>query len=391
MTSDEVPLRAARMARGWSQARAADELALLARERGLAVAAPASLKTQLSRWENQHVVPEEQYRALLREMYGRTDDELGLAPSAGYSEIDDAAALRAELAAAAALDEPAITLLRSQLRTAQALDDRLGAVAVAGSAHAQLSHLERALAHAVHRSAQPALAGLVAEAAMLAGRIELDLGRPAAAWRHHETARKAGLVAQAGALVAYAMVEQAGVLIDVGNCDPAVDLIEQAASRIGNDAPPSVRAWMAAREGDALAAAGAEGRARRAYQEAERLIAAPRARIDMAFTDLMIDFDHGALHRHRGHSLRVLRDDESAIADLEQALHGDGGSVREIAGVHVDLAYAFEGAGQRAAASKHARTARELAIRIGSTRLTAQLDEATRLPDQPVRARTTRS
>src|SRR5260370_37047911 len=61
-------LQAARRARGWSQARAAWELTRFAESRGMKVASSASLKTQLSRWENGHVTPS-YYRELLCDFY----------------------------------------------------------------------------------------------------------------------------------------------------------------------------------------------------------------------------------------------------------------------------------------------------------------------------------
>lgn len=49
----------------------------LAAQGRIEVASPASLKTQLSRWEN-GTVPEEPYRTLLTELYGRDLAELGI-------------------------------------------------------------------------------------------------------------------------------------------------------------------------------------------------------------------------------------------------------------------------------------------------------------------------
>lgn len=67
-----TPLKAARQARGWTQERLLSEL------RALGVSLPAaSLKTQLSRWENGHRTPDTYYRGLFRRVYGLTDDELG--------------------------------------------------------------------------------------------------------------------------------------------------------------------------------------------------------------------------------------------------------------------------------------------------------------------------
>ena len=71
-----TPLQAARHARGWSQARMVSELMRLARWKKIDVASAASLKTQLSRWENGHVTPE-YYQPLLCEVLKATPGELG--------------------------------------------------------------------------------------------------------------------------------------------------------------------------------------------------------------------------------------------------------------------------------------------------------------------------
>ena len=71
-----TPLQAARRARGWSQARMVWELMRLAERKKIGVASAASLKTQLSRWENGHVTPD-YYQALLCELLGATPGELG--------------------------------------------------------------------------------------------------------------------------------------------------------------------------------------------------------------------------------------------------------------------------------------------------------------------------
>jgi transcriptional regulator with XRE-family HTH domain len=71
-----TPLQAARHAEGWSQARAVWELMRLAKRKGTKVASAASLKTQLSRWENGHVTPD-YYQALLCELFRSAPGELG--------------------------------------------------------------------------------------------------------------------------------------------------------------------------------------------------------------------------------------------------------------------------------------------------------------------------
>jgi transcriptional regulator with XRE-family HTH domain len=70
-------LRAARDTHGWSQGRLVHELTRRATARRLRVPTPESLKTEVSRWENDHKTPDETYRQLFREICGLTDDELG--------------------------------------------------------------------------------------------------------------------------------------------------------------------------------------------------------------------------------------------------------------------------------------------------------------------------
>ena len=48
----------------------------------LRLPASASLKTQVSRWENGHCTPDEFYRQLFRAVFGQSDVELGLVDGA---------------------------------------------------------------------------------------------------------------------------------------------------------------------------------------------------------------------------------------------------------------------------------------------------------------------
>jgi tetratricopeptide (TPR) repeat protein len=382
MTQSGAPLRAARVAREWSQAKAVQEIASLARERGIAVAAPVSLKTQLSRWENQHALPEGHYRALLCELYDATEADLGLVDPTDREPLGaDADLLRAELAASAALDESSLELLRGQLETTRKLDHRHGANAAEESVRAQLSYLERSLLHALRPGLRTELALLVADAATLAGRHCLDRTRPTAAWRHYEAAKMAGHVARSPTLIGYALVEQASVLLDLGEYVPAVELVEQASGTAESDAPLPLQAWFSAARGHALAAAGQPTPARAAYRLAERQLEGPTGRPDIVHPALpFIRFDMTDLLRQRGHDHMVMRENEAAIEDLEQSLNTGNHSSRAEAGAHADLASALLSAGQPTAAEAHARLARRIATRIGSLRLTSRLDRTAAEP-----------
>lgn len=75
---DVNQLKAARERRNWSQSRAIAAIQSNARSLGCEVPAAASLKTQLSRWENGHRTPDVFYRRLLGQTYGQTAEQLGI-------------------------------------------------------------------------------------------------------------------------------------------------------------------------------------------------------------------------------------------------------------------------------------------------------------------------
>lgn len=72
-------LRQARAGRGWSQTRLIHAMQQQAVALDIRLATSASLKTQISRWENGHCQPDEVYRQVFRALYGQTDDQLGFA------------------------------------------------------------------------------------------------------------------------------------------------------------------------------------------------------------------------------------------------------------------------------------------------------------------------
>jgi transcriptional regulator with XRE-family HTH domain len=366
-------LRAARRARGWSQSAAARELAALGRASGAPVAAAASLKTLLSRWENGHAVPEPQYRALLSELYERTPAELGIAGHPTDPEADGAGArarLRAALAAAAAVDDRALGLWREQLDVATRLDDELGAAGAGELVRALVDSLDETGRHVIGRPRRAEMAALLAPAAALAGAQELDRGRPDLAWRRYERAGAAAAEAGLPGVAADAIAGQAAVLVDIGDAGAAVTLLDTAEPDLPRIARPRVagaRAAAAAALGDAAGARGAIAAA------ADRL---PRS--DTAEPTVAVELTD--LDRWHGHALAVLGD-AAATHPLRRALAAPPRSVRHRAAIHADIALALAAEHPDDAAG-HARAARELAERIGSAR-TAERLSTLRLPPRP--------
>jgi transcriptional regulator with XRE-family HTH domain len=73
----DTPLGRARAARGWSQAKAARAMRLIAEQWDWEIASEASLKVCISHWENGLNRPNETYRVLLSTMYRTTPADLG--------------------------------------------------------------------------------------------------------------------------------------------------------------------------------------------------------------------------------------------------------------------------------------------------------------------------
>ncbi|OJY48959.1 helix-turn-helix transcriptional regulator [Pseudonocardia sp. 73-21] len=366
-------LRAARVGRGWSQSEAAREIAGLGHRRGVPVAAAASLKTLLSRWENGHVVPEPQYRELLAELFGRTAGELGIDPEAQpVRAAEGAERLRAALAGAAAADHTVVALWREQLAVAGRLDDELGTAGAGALVRAQVAQLHHTLAHTLGAAARQAVASVLSGAAALAGAQHLDAGEPDLAWEAYRRAHSAAAVARRPVAAATALAGQATVLVEVGEPGPALVLLGDEPP----GGPPGATARWSAAVGLARAAGGQAPAAQAAFGRAEEATrAAVRAAVvpDM-FWPSTIDVELDDLHRRRGHALSLLGD-PAAFQPLTGALAAGPTSARHRGELHADLAVTVAARDPNAAAA-HARQARAIATRIGSRRIPARLDGA---------------
>src|SRR5438270_12715966 len=115
-------LQTARRHLGYTAAQVIDLLTRRAHALNLPIATKASLKTKLSRWENGKEQPSEIYRRLFREIYGRTDAELGFPDEP--EEDPEPAELRARPAAARTVDRETVEVFHHQLDHARLLDRR---------------------------------------------------------------------------------------------------------------------------------------------------------------------------------------------------------------------------------------------------------------------------
>jgi tetratricopeptide (TPR) repeat protein len=346
---------------GYTAAQVIDLLTRRADVLHLPVANKASLKTKLSRWENGKEQPNELYQRLFREIYGRTNAELGFPDQP--EEDPEAAELRSRLAVARTFDRETIEIFRRQVDHTRRVDRRFGALTQLDQLRVQIDQVQQLLTY--HAGPQrPALARVLVEASTLAGWQALDRAALGQAWMHYERAKAAAREAESAALLAHATAEQAFVLIDLDETSAAMDQLAHARSIAECTATPLLRAWLTAAHGETLAAAGHADDARRAFDTASALL--PADPIDPALPFLFLGDYH--LDRWRGNALARLGAPD-AIDQLTDALARlPADFVRARTGLLVDLAYAHAARGDREATLTHAQQARRLAAAIKSDR-----------------------
>ncbi|MET7993097.1 helix-turn-helix transcriptional regulator [Amycolatopsis sp. NPDC005232] len=363
--TEESALRAARTALDWSQEKLARAINARAVAHGLAIRPITSRKTDISRWENGRVTPEPPMRAVLREIYGRTDAELAFPPGDGAFGEE----LAERLIIAGRVDPETVEMFRGEVDSVRHADRRFGSAARLERLRSHIAEVEERLQYTLLRRDRAPLASILVEASTLAGWNSLDIGSLRQAWSHYERAKTAALEAGSDALLAHATAEQAFVLIDAGNVEDALMLFAEARA-VGEKAPSLLRAWLAAAEGEGHATAGHRDAAFRAFDQADALLPSEVVHPELPF--LFLGGTH--LARWRGNALVHLGAPE-AIEHLEGLVSGIQSSfVRASAAVYVDLALAHGAGGDRDAARAYAQQARRIISQVGSVRLRRRLE-----------------
>jgi tetratricopeptide (TPR) repeat protein len=331
------------------------------------VMSATSLKTKLSRWENGREAVSQPYRRLFRDVYGRTNDELGFPEEESNDEADE---LISRLAQARSLDAETVEIFRRQIDQARHVDRRFGGVALLDQLRSNIGQMQGLLGFSTMHGQRRALAGVLTEAAALAGWEALDRNAIRQAWEHHEIAKAAAREAGSPLLLAHSTAQQAFILIDLGEVHAAVGQLAEARVLADRTAPPVLRAWMAAAHGEGLAAAGERDDALRAFDSADAHL--PTDPVDPALPFLFLGGAH--LDRWRGNALSKLGEPD-AIQRLTDALPRlPSDFIRAKTGMLVDLAFALAAAGDRDTSLEHARQARRLAAQIKSDRQLRRLN-----------------
>jgi len=217
-------LRQVREARGWTQDVAVRQFQVVARKLNVSVGEADSIRTSLSRWENRKRLPDEANRRILRELYGRTDEEMGLPKepiSTSSQEKPDE--LSARLRSADRVDEKLIVLVTRRTHEFRLQDRQFGAALMLDQMSAHIEMLSGMLSFTVMPGQRTALAQVLADAGALAGWQALDAGAVTRAWSYFDLARRAGLESGEPTLLAHAMGEQAYALMDLGYPERAAE------------------------------------------------------------------------------------------------------------------------------------------------------------------------
>ncbi|MEU0466110.1 tetratricopeptide repeat protein [Amycolatopsis sp. NPDC006131] len=354
-------LQAVRKSLGYKAADVIRRMRQRADQLGMPIMSEGSLKTKLSEWENGHSAVSEPYQRLFRDVYGRTNEELGFPPEADDGE---ALELRARLAAARSVDAETIDRFRRQVDDARHVDRQYGGVVLLDQLRSHIKQLERLLGYSTVRGHREALSRVLTEASTLAGWVALDRNAIVQAWDHYERAKAAAREAGDQAALAHATAEQAFVLIDLGETVQAAEQLEHARALGEGVVPPLLQAWLSAAHGEGLAVVGRRDEALAAFDAADVLL--PSDPVDAALPFLFLGGSH--LDRWRGNALARLGDPD-AIDHLTQALPRLPATfVRAKVGMLVDLAFAHAAAQDRDGALRYAREARRLGQQIKSDR-----------------------
>jgi hypothetical protein len=311
-------------------------------------------------------------RRLLERIFDTPIAELLGSPVAdhswAYSNVDDwersAADLNRRLTMAERVDPGTIDLLAAHIDTTRQLDRRLGAATLLNALRQHAEHIEDLFTHCTNDETRRALAAVLTDAHTLAGWQSLDRGEVAKAWEHYRRACDAARAADSSALLAHALAEQAVVLADVGRTTDSAAMSAHA-RRLGQDAPPLLRSWLAAAHGEALAADDQPKASLHAFDTAHDLL---RGAPDNLGNGPYLALDAAHLARWRGHALaRFGRPDAATV--LRDALdQHDAEFTRAEAGLRTDLVMAYVALGERDAARHEVVAARRTADAVDSAR-----------------------
>lgn len=260
-------LKAARQQRGWSQARLVVELERLGQARGIAVATRASLKTEVSRWENGHVVPDATYAALLAEIYERESSDLGLETAA--------APWNPKVVELGPVSPPVLEALGGLLDGYAHADNATGSAPLLGAVTQHLIQLENAAKNARGDTRDQAFA-LCSRFSEFAGWLSQDSGDLHRAERWTDRALDYLEVLDDPAQRAYVLMRKAAIASELRDHARSLGLVV-AARRVAQEHSPTLRTLILRQAAISHALVGEERESRETAEQALEMVAEPSA------------------------------------------------------------------------------------------------------------------
>jgi tetratricopeptide (TPR) repeat protein len=302
---------------------------------------------------------------LLERMLGLTADELLSSPDSLRPAEAGELELRQMLSASRRIGAEVMSLLYHQLTAVRRLDRQLGATIAHDEVATKIQQIMRLRSHSLTPSVRSRLAALLAEFGTLAGWQTLDMGSVADSWQYYERAKAVACESGEVAFELHTAAEQAFVLIDVGEAASAVQLLHVTEKRADRATGRTLRSWLAAAHGEALAADGQRSESLRAFDRAEALLPTD---VSSADDGPYVALDPVHLARWRGHALARIGEPDAVVVLSSALANLDPTFARAETGLRVDLASAFLAIGEREQARVQVARAAILAVEIGSAR-----------------------
>lgn len=227
----KTPIYKARKSRGWTSAQLNQELREAAARLGLKVSAPASLRVQISGWENDKHNPDATHQLLLQEVFGLPAEALG------FDAPDDDRAASSPLRGLVQRDrrEVSDSVLRyftDQIAVHARADNTAGPCFVLATADLQLRQLEDLAQHG-----EPEVGLLASRYAELTGWLLQDSGDDAAALRHTDRAVELAEAFGNTTLTAYNLMRKSCVLTGLRELRRAASVVQKAMKLAEQEAP----------------------------------------------------------------------------------------------------------------------------------------------------------
>lgn len=301
-----TPLQRARLEMGWKQSRAIAELISAAQHRGISIATRASLKTMLSRWENEAGPHDPMYQELFCIIYRRDAEELGFEADRKTNASTGPIA--------PSLDPEAVDYFQSVLYQHIRADNLMGPHHLVEVVRSQAQLLDNVLPDA-QNGIRTQLLYLAFRYNELAGWLYQDAGDPDNAMVYSDRAMDYALAADDNIDMAYVLMRKSNIACDLGVTGRATALSE-AGLRNATKLPHRIQALILGQQARAYALQGNADASARSIDAAMREVSHPMVDGD----DIARYCTPAYVSMQAAECWTILRQPNHAIPVFEQAL-----------------------------------------------------------------------